>query len=117
MSVLNELKLVTEEFLELIEQPITAKNREQVLEEVDQFLNKRSQLLAEVRPLFSEAETELGTLIMEKDKEIQLKLNHLFLELKKELRDVKKQQISTEKYLDPYRQVASNDGSYWDKKQ
>ncbi|WP_440896330.1 flagellar protein FliT [Amphibacillus sp. Q70] len=116
MSVLNELKKVTEGLAQVIEQPVTAKNRDQVLEQIDEYLDKRSQLLENVKAPFSEVETELGTLIMEKDKEIQLKLNHLFLALKGELRDVKKQKVSTEKYLAPYRNVASNDGSYWDKK-
>lgn len=116
MSVLNELEKVTEELAQLIEQPVTAKNRDQVLEQMDEYLDKRSQLLENVKAPFSEAETELGTSIMEKDKEIQLKLSHLFLALKGELRDVKKQKVSTKKYLDPYRNVASNDGSYWDKK-
>lgn len=116
MQTLNELNLVTDELAQLLKQPISAKNRDQVLTEVNQVLDQRDLLLKNIKPPFSEQASKLGTSIMKKDKEIQLKLDYLFLELKGELRDVKKQKTSTEKYLDPYRHVATNDGSYWDKK-
>lgn len=116
MSTLSELKKITDELGQLVEKPVSAKNRDQVLEEINHLLDRREQLLDVIKAPFSTEESDLAASIMEKDKEIQLKLDHLFLELKSELRDVKKQQSSSEKYLDPYRHVATNDGSYWDKK-
>ncbi|GAA4065443.1 MAG TPA: flagellar protein FliT [Bacilli bacterium] len=116
MSSLIELKTITEKFVQLFEKPILAKDRDQLLEEVNRFLDQRDQLLKKIKAPFSEEEANLVSTIMEQDKEIQLKLDHLFLTLKSELRDVKKQKSSSEKYLDPYRHVATNDGSYWDKK-
>lgn len=116
MSSLIELKTITDEFVQLLEKPVSAKDRDQLLEEINRFLDQRDHLLKEIKAPFSEEESDLVTTIMEKDKEIQLKLDHLFLTLKSELRDVKKQKSSSEKYLDPYRNIATHDGSYWDKK-
>lgn len=116
MSSIIELKTITDEFVQLLEKPVSAKDRDQLLEEVNRLLDKRDQLLKKVKGPFSEQESTVVASIMERDKEIQLKLDHLFLALKSELRDVKKQKSSSEKYLDPYRNIATHDGSYWDKK-
>ena len=116
MSTLTELKTITNGLAQLLEKPVTAKDRDQMLVEVNQYLDRRDHLLKDIKAPFSDKDSELLSEIMEKDKEIQLKLDHLFLALKSELREVKKQQSSSEKYLDPYRDVATNDGSYWDKK-
>lgn len=116
MKKLDELNRVTQKLAQLLEQPVTVKNRDQMLNEINQFLDQRENLLKDIKPPYSETDAKTAQSIMEKDKEIQLKLDHLFLELKSELRDVKRQKSSSEKYLDPYRHVASNDGTYWDKK-
>lgn len=116
MKSLEDLNTVTDKLAQLLNQPISAKKRDDIIIEVNQFLDQRDPLLKKIKPPFKEEEKELAALIMEKDKEIQLKLDHLFLALKGEIRDVQKHQSSTEKYLDPYRHVATNDGSYWDKK-
>jgi len=116
MTTLNQLKIVTEKLQVLVEQPVTVKNRDQQLEQIEELLDQRADLIKKISPPFSEDEMKLGASITERDKEIQLKLNHHFLTLKNELRDVKKHKGSTQKYLNPYRSVASNDGSYWDKK-
>ncbi|MBM7541602.1 flagellar protein FliT [Amphibacillus cookii] len=116
MKALTDLKGVTEALAALIEQPVSAKNRDQVLLEVQEKLDRREQLLKAIQPPYTKEEQQLGIDIMEQDKAIQLRLNHLFLELKSDIRNNKKKTTSTKQYLDPYRNVATNDGSYWDKK-
>ncbi|WP_067842162.1 flagellin-specific chaperone FliT [Amphibacillus sediminis] len=116
MDALTKLEQVTNELATLVDQPVPAKTREDVLAKLDHLLDQRSELLKHVKPPFTDEEQKLGHDILAKDQEIQLRLNHLFLELKHEMRNVKKQKSSTQQYLDPYRHVATHDGSYWDKK-
>lgn len=116
INPLKELENVTERLATLVQEPFSANNRDQVLEQIDHLLNEREKLIKQINPPLSNDDQQLIKKIYEKDQEINLKLNHHFLNLKEGIHHMKMQRSSTGKYLNPYSNVTSNDGSYWDKK-
>lgn len=116
MERMEQLATVTESLKELVNQPILAKNREEKTTALNELLEKRADILQTITPPYTEKEQEIGKKLLLTDAEIQGKLGTIFLDLKMEMRTVKKQKTLNKQYTDPYSNVASNDGSYWDKK-
>ncbi|SEO52325.1 flagellar protein FliT [Amphibacillus marinus] len=116
MSVLVKLTNVTDQLTQLLNQMVTSQNRDEVMESVQALIEQRELLFRELVPPFSAEDMELGEQLFQKDQAIQLRLSHLFLELKNEMKSTQKQKSSNKQYLDPYRQLSTNYGSYWDKK-
>lgn len=116
MNRLTALYRVTQELQNLVSQDITSDNREQVIAKTRQLIDQRGNELQEIFPPYSDAEKELGEKILILNEHIQVKLNQLFDNLKKEMKQVKQQKKSNQSYINPYENLQSKDGVFMDRK-
>ena len=117
MQKLDILYHVTKELKKVLDQPITSKNREAIIKEMNLLIEKRGNTMEHITPPFTEEEKLIGQEIVVLNEQIKKKMNHLFEELKQDMRLVNKQKESNRSYINPYRNMKSTDGMYLDSKQ
>ncbi|WP_164668089.1 flagellar protein FliT [Virgibacillus doumboii] len=116
MSQLHEIYDITKELEKVLNEKVHAKDRDSMIEQVNDLVEQRGQLLNKTSPPFTEAEKQLGKELVHLNENIQVKMNALFDDLKVEMKQVKKQKKSNRTYLNPYEDVKSLDGMYLDSK-
>ncbi|OZU88793.1 flagellar protein FliT [Virgibacillus indicus] len=116
MNRLRELYEITIQLKKTLVQEITAKDREAVIEQVNELIDKRSIHLQHVNPPFTEEEKVLGKELVVLNEEIQTKMLQLFNDLKSEMKQIKKQRKSNMSYTNPYKSVQTLDGMFMDRK-
>ncbi|MBP1971163.1 flagellar protein FliT [Virgibacillus natechei] len=116
MNRLTSLYEITLNLKHVLDKEITAKNREEVIEKVNQLVEKRSQYIEELVPPYTEEEKQLGQQLVQLNEAIQVEMNHLFSQLKTEMKQVKKQKKSNRTYTNPYKSIQAMDGMFMDSK-
>lgn len=117
MNRLEKLYEVTMELKDLLDQPISSKNREDIIKQITVLIDQRGEQMEKISPPFSTEENEYGKKIIVLNQHIQSKMNQLFAELKQEMKNVKKQKKSKQTYSNPYKDVQLMDGMFLDSKQ
>ncbi|MGJ9457619.1 flagellar protein FliT [Oceanobacillus sp. CF4.6] len=107
---------ITMKIKTLLEQDITAKSRESVIEELNNLILNRGVYMEKLKPPYLEEEKKIGKELLLINNEIQKKMQILFAELKLEMRQVKKQKKSNQSYTNPYKHVQTIDGMFMDSK-
>lgn len=116
MNRLKPFYEITVKLAELLDQDINAKNRETIISQVNLLIEKRGDLLPEVPPPFTEDEKRVGSDIVLLNNKIQQKMNALFIDLKREMKQFKKQKKSNKIYTNPYEKIQTMDGMFLDNK-
>ncbi|GEM04879.1 flagellar protein FliT [Halolactibacillus miurensis] len=116
MSRLDELEQFTKTFKEKLEEQSKKKNKEDLIHLVNKHLDERQLLIDQLSSPYLDKEKQQLLRILNHDKEMQEVLNHVFQSIKNDMRQAKKQKTSNQQYLNPYQNVATVDGTYWDKK-
>src|SRR5690625_6620579 len=75
---------------QLLKEPIPSKDRETVIKQVDELIEQRGNLLQDIIPPFTEKEKKIGEEIVLFNEHIQKQMHVLFVELKEEMKQVKK---------------------------
>jgi flagellar protein FliT len=117
MSRLDVLYDITKKIKKILDQSITTKNREAIIEEVTVLIAERGQVMENLTPPFSEQEKLQGKQIVVLNKQIEKEMESLFDILKQDIRQVNKQKESSRSYINPYGNIKSTDGMYLDSKQ
>lgn len=116
MSRLDNLHNLTVELYELLQGEITSDNREKIIKEINVLIEQREELMQNITPPFSKTENKLGKKVIIMNKEIESKLEHVFSQLKTEMKQVQKQKKSNRTYINPYGPIQTIDGMYVDSK-
>ncbi|MFC7063344.1 flagellar protein FliT [Halobacillus seohaensis] len=116
MEIWQQFLSITERLSQKVNQKVTDDNREQVIVDVQQLLDQRSDLINQLPQPETESEKSTVQRVMELDLDINQKLEFLFDGLKGELRNMRKQKSSNQRYTNPYQSVASYDGMFMDRK-
>ncbi|WP_036575102.1 flagellar protein FliT [Oceanobacillus picturae] len=114
---MNRLKPVYDATIRLekvLSQETTAKNREEIIEQVNQLVELRGEQMENIVAPFSVEEKKLGQIVVEKNRTIEGKMENLFRDLKLEMKQVKKQKKSNRTYTNPYEKVRARDGRFMD---
>src|SRR5690625_5176865 len=98
MTRLDALYEVTMKLYQLLKEPIPSKDRETVIKQVDELIEQRGNLLQDIIPPFTEKEKKIGEEIVLFNEHIQKQMHVLFVELKEEMKQVKKQKKSNRTY-------------------
>ncbi|WP_101843037.1 flagellar protein FliT [Halobacillus sp. Marseille-P3879] len=106
----------TEELSQQVNQKVKDENRSQVIQEVQRLLEERAKLLKDLPQPADNEEKEMVKQVMRLGLDINQKLEFLFKDLKVEMRHMKQQKSSNQKYTNPYHSVASYDGMFMDRK-
>ncbi|MFC4557518.1 flagellar protein FliT [Virgibacillus kekensis] len=114
MNTLKELYEVTEKLDVILSGKITPANRNEVIDQINNMVERRGMLMKDISPPHSEEEKQLGNDLVKLDQEIRKKMDTMFTELKTEMKQSKKQKKSNRTYVNPYKNVGSSDGRYVD---
>ena len=116
MSSLLKVYDVTIKLRELLEQDIPTKDREEVINQLNELIAERGKWMDKLIPPYTAEEKELGEKIYSLNMEIQSKMQQLFTDLKVEMKQVQKQKKTKESYTNPYKNVHTSDGTFMDSK-
>lgn len=116
MNQLQALWDVTNQLEKVLNADINGKNRDKIMEQVNDLLVKRGELLNQITPPFTEEEKQLGRKVVSLNETIQEKMNMLFDALKVEMKQMKKQKKSNRSYINPHENVKTADGMFMDSK-
>lgn len=113
MSKLQQLHDETKNMLHRFEK---IEDREQLIVDFEKFVEKREQLIKNIRPPFSEAEKEIGQKLVELDQQLKQYADKFLSKFKSEINELGKKRESNKKYVNPYADVYNQSGSFIDKK-
>ncbi|MFC4023848.1 flagellar protein FliT [Oceanobacillus longus] len=116
MNRVEPIYEITMKIKTLLEQDITAKSRESVIEELNDLILSRGMYMEKLKSPYTEEEKKIGKELVLINNEIQKKMQILFADLKLEMRQVKKQKKSNQSYTNPYKHVQTMDGMFMDSK-
>ncbi|RLL46652.1 flagellar protein FliT [Oceanobacillus piezotolerans] len=116
MNRIKPIFELTKQMKAILDQTMTAKNREEMINKVNNLLEQRGMEMESINPPYTEDEKQLGKELLHLNEGVQRQIEAAFLELKKEMKQVKRQKASNKKYLNPYQNVQIMDGRYLDKK-
>ncbi|MFD2044998.1 flagellar protein FliT [Ornithinibacillus salinisoli] len=116
MNRLESVHHITLQLEDILDQDVSAKNRQSIIEKITSLLEKRGSYMDEVSPPFTSEEKVLGEKLVQLNKSIEAKMQKLFSELKVEMKQAKKQKKSNRTYVNPYDKVQTMDGMFMDHK-
>lgn len=117
MSQLEMLYKLTSELHLLLNEEVTNQNRETVITKINELIEQREQAIKQVKPPFTQSENEIGKKVISMNKEIEIKLENIFSQLKQEMKQIQKQKKTNRSYINPYGPIKTIDGMYVDSKQ
>ncbi|MCM3443057.1 flagellar protein FliT [Metabacillus halosaccharovorans] len=116
MTSMLHVHALTKELFDLISKPFVKEDRDERINEITSILDKREQLLADVQPPFSQNDEKLFEQIMDWNE----KINKTFLTIKRDIQmdltQVKKSKQSQQQYVNPYANIPTKDGMFYDKR-
>ncbi|SES71340.1 flagellar protein FliT [Salinibacillus kushneri] len=116
MSVVKELHKITSEFYNFLYQQDLDRDQEDLLQSMTDFLNKRENIMNQVKPPYSDEEKQLGKEIVSMDREIETSIQKQFAQLKGSMKQIQTQKRNNQKYINPYQNVSTVDGMFFDKR-
>ncbi|UOQ85177.1 flagellar protein FliT [Gracilibacillus salinarum] len=116
MTNIQQIYDITQQLDQILSSSITAQNRQAVLDEAETVLDEREKLIQQLAGPYTEEEKRLANSFFSIDERVQQKMKLLLDDLKKEMKISKKKKSSNQKYLNPYKNVATYDGTFLDKK-
>lgn len=117
MSSLNELFVATKNLLDQLEKPFPKEDREEYIEQMEQMIDKREQLIQSYQggPAGTEQEKKMVNVIIDWNKQIDERMSSYLSMVRVDLNNLKKRKTTGVKYENPY-QYGPIDGSFIDKK-
>src|SRR5690625_3038695 len=97
--------------------PVDIKEREQVVELVQSFIEKLEQLLKQIKVPYSKGQIQLGKQLINLDKQNTNKMNDLLQQIQIDMKKVKEKKKLNRSYINPYGNIKTTDGMYLDNKQ
>jgi len=116
MNRVEKIYELTLQLDELLSQEITSKNRESIIEQLNDGLKKRGKYMEQLTPPYTDEEKGLGSKLIPLNEKIEKQMQEIFQGLKKEMKQLNKQKKSNQSYVNPYQHVQTMDGMFLDKK-
>ena len=114
MSSVKQLHEMTKKMYDKLKD--SSFSREQMMEDITTFLNGREAIIKDIKAPYTEEEQKLGREVVEMDKEIQKVIQSIFMSLKGSMKQLQNQKKNNTKYVNPYSNVSSMDGMFYDKR-
>ncbi|MRG84772.1 hypothetical protein [Salinibacillus xinjiangensis] len=116
MSAVKQLHEMTTEFFQLTTKRTEQNDRDQLLGDIMKYLDTREELIKKVKSPYTDEETRLGKEIVSMDEQIQASLQDILTQLKGSMKQVQNQKRNNTKYMNPYQNVSTVDGMFFDKR-
>ncbi|MCI1592520.1 flagellar protein FliT [Heyndrickxia oleronia] len=114
MNPIQECYTITKEIVETLQNTVNY-DRDIRIQKVEDFLEKRQQILESIKPPFSDEDQLLGEHLVLLGKKFDGLLMNLKLEIKRDMNGLNKKKKSMNQYTNPYANLQS-DGFFYDKR-
>jgi flagellar protein FliT len=115
VTIVSQLFAITKELYELLHQPNSKDQRDEIISAIRLSLNQRDSLIQQLQPPYSEKEQELARQIITLNEKINEKLQLLKQQIQQDLKVIKQKKAANQNYMNPY-QPLTIDGMFYDKK-
>ncbi|MGG3841783.1 flagellar protein FliT [Anoxybacillus kestanbolensis] len=115
MSVVSELLHITKAMVELLREPVEKDGRDAVIEQIEQLLEKREQLLQHLPNVLTDEQKQTGKELLMLDREANELLHQLKQQIQQDLKQMKQTKEAAHRYHDLYEPL-SIDGMFYDKR-
>jgi flagellar protein FliT len=116
VTAMEKVYDVTEELFQLVSQPIGKEHRDECILNITLLLEKRAQLLTEVQPPLAATETQRFQQMITWNEVIVKRFIEIKQQIQQDMIQLKKSKASNQQYINPYQNVASQDGMFYDKR-
>lgn len=116
MNKVSVVYNLTKDLYQLVLQPVNKDNREEIIEQINELLNKRELELENVNFPLSKNEEESLREISVWNQTINTKFLEMKQQIQKDMIQLKKKKNTNQIYTNPYQNVATSDGRFYDKK-
>ncbi|HLS06701.1 MAG TPA: hypothetical protein VK079_02020 [Bacillota bacterium] len=113
---IEKLYDLTEELLNLVIQKPLNKNRESLINDINDLIDRREKCIKNIQPPYTENEVTIGQQIVQMDEEISQKMLHMQQSIRNEIKHMRKSKQSTTSYVNPYENVRTIDGMFLDQR-
>ena len=115
MSIVSELLDITKAMVKLLREPIEKEKRDGVIEQIEQLLEKREQLLQHLPNVLTDEQKQTGKELLALDREANELLHQLKQQIQQDLKQMKQTKEAAHRYHDLYEPL-SIDGMFYDKR-
>lgn len=116
MNKVSDAYNLTKDLYQLILQPVNKDNREKIIEQINELLNRREDALENVDFPLSQAEEGLLKEISLWNETINIKFLEIKQQIQKDMIQLKQKKATNQQYTNPYYNVATSDGRFYDKR-
>ncbi|HYK74758.1 MAG TPA: hypothetical protein VEV44_16810 [Pseudoneobacillus sp.] len=115
MNPVEECYEITKLLTIVVQNALNEEEREIIIDEIDELLFKREELLPKITPPFTLEESKKGEEIIKWNYFIDNNLAKIRTKIQNKLNKANKTKESVQKYVNPY-QSLQTDGSFYDKR-
>ncbi|KWW20839.1 flagellar protein [Peribacillus simplex] len=105
---------LTAELLTVLEDRMIAE-REDKIERITELIDRRDEVIAQIKPPFTAAEQQVGRRTMLLNQQVDSLLKLQKQEIQRDIQEINKKKNSSNKYMNPYESL-SIDGMFYDKR-
>lgn len=116
VSAFEQVYAITEELFHLVSKPIEKEERDACIQKITSLLEKREQLITDVRPPFATNEKERFQQIVLWNESITKRFVEIKQHIQKDMIQLKKTKSSNQQYVNPYQNLSTSDGMFYDKR-
>jgi len=116
VSAFEQVYQLSEQLYHLVSKPLAKDARDERIEQITSLLEKREQVLSQVQPPFTSSEKELFQQILTWNDVITAKFTELKAQIQQDMIQAKKSKTTTQQYVNPYQNVSTSDGMFYDKR-
>lgn len=116
MSSIQDVYQITEQLVQLVENPIPKDNRDDFIEKITLLLSEREYVMAGVEKPVTGKEKELANKINSWNETIIENFKMIQKQIQQDMMQLKKTKTSNNQYTNPYQQLSVSDGMYYDKR-
>jgi len=116
VSSMEEIYTVTKKLYLLVSKSVNKEGRDQLIEDILLLLNQREELLSDLEPCLTENDGQLFKQVIVWNETINETFNQIKQTIQKDMVTLKKSKATNHQYINPYQDISTIDGMFYDKR-
>ena len=116
VSAFDQVYALTEELFHLVSKPVEKEERDACIQKITSLLENREQFITDVCPPFATNERERFQQIVLWNESITKRFAEIKQHVQKDMIQLKKAKSSNQQYVNPYQNLSTSDGMFYDKR-
>ncbi|MFD2214817.1 hypothetical protein [Metabacillus endolithicus] len=116
MSSLEKVYGITEQLFQLVTRPLITEERDDLVSQINQLISTREQFISGVQPPFGPKDMQMYEQLMIWNETINEKFAFIKSQIQQDMTQLKKSKATNQQYVNPYQNVSSSDGMFYDKR-